>query len=122
MRALSPPALTDGSELPPRTVRALESLDDRALDPAIVAGELDQWRELVALPTAVLSAPHNDWAEFVGPSARATLEEAVRALNRRDGAYLRAELRRLDAEFARKTSNNPLADPSLPWWARRFWH
>lgn len=88
----------------------------------MVADELRTWRMVVHLPTAVLSAPHNDWTEFIGPTARGLLHDADRALNRRDGAPLRTELTRLDAEFERKTSHNPFADPALPWWARRWWH
>lgn len=104
------------------TAEALSWLDDPDLDPVAVAEELQTWRVLVHLPTSVLAAPHNDWTEFIGPRSRSILDAAERALNRPDGAPLRAELARLDAEFARKTSNNPFADPSLPWWARRWWH
>jgi hypothetical protein len=85
-----------------------------------VAQELQEWRTLVRLPASTLSSPHNDWVQFIGPFARSSLEAAVQALNRRDGAPLRAELARLDAEFERKTSHNPLADPNLPWWSRRW--
>ena len=104
------------------TAEALVALDDPDLDPVTVADELQTWRDLVHLPTSVLWAPHNDWVEFIGPTARAVLDAADRALNRRDGAPLRAELARLDREFAGKTSHNPFTDPSLPWWARRWWH
>ena len=114
------PSTTRG--LPAFTAEALDRLDDPALTSHGVALELEEWRRLVDLPEAVLSAPHNDWTEFVGPSARAVLDDAVRALGRRDGAPLRAELARLDERFRRKTSNNPFADPALPWWARRWWH
>ncbi|GAB2587645.1 hypothetical protein [Microlunatus antarcticus] len=123
LRALPPsvpPSTTRG--LPTRTAESLDWLDDPALTSKDVALELDEWRHVVSLPEAVLSAPHNDWAEFVGPSARAALDDAVRALGRREGAPLRAELARLDERFRRKTSNNPFADPALPWWARRWWH
>ncbi len=88
----------------------------------MVAEELRTWRTVVRLPRSVLWAPHNDWTEFIGPLARSVLHAADEALSRRDGAPLRAELARLDAEFARKTSPNPFADPTLPWWARRWWH
>lgn len=88
----------------------------------MVADELRTWQTVVSLPESVLSAPHNDWTEFIGPTARSVLDAADEALSRRDGAPFRAELARLDAEFARKTSANPFADPSLPWWARRWWH
>lgn len=108
--------------LPVATAEALDRLGDPGLDPLTVADELETWRSVVHLPVSVLWAPHNDWTEFIGPSARAVLESAVQALNRRDGAPLRNELARLDAEFARKTSPNPRADPTLPWWARRWWH
>jgi len=87
-----------------------------------VADELQRWREVVQLPTSTLTAPHNDWVEFIGPSARSVLEAAVDALNLRASAPLRAELARLDPEFERKTSHNPLADPKLPWWSRRWAH
>lgn len=108
--------------LPAVTAEALGRLDDPELDPSMVADELETWRTVVRLPASVLSAPHNDWTEFIGPSARSVLESAVQALNRHDGASLRNELAKLDAEFERKTSPNPFADQSLPWWARRWWH
>lgn len=104
------------------TAEALVALDDPDLDPVTVAEELQTWRYLVHLPTSVLWAPHNDWVEFIGPAARSVLDAADQALNRRDGTPLRAELVRLDREFARKTSHNPFTDSSLPWWARRWWH
>ena len=108
--------------LPTSTAEALAALDEAGLDPITVADELQTWRMVVILPTSVLWAPHNDWTEFIGPSARSVLEAADNALGRRAGAPLRAELARLDADFARKTSPSPFADPSLPWWARRWWH
>lgn len=104
------------------TAEALERLDLPGLDPLSVADELQTWRRLVHLSASTLSAPHNDWAEFIGPMTRGVLEEADRVLNRRDGGPLRAELARLDAEFERKTRPNPFADPDLPWWARRWTH
>ena len=88
----------------------------------MIADELQTWRRVAHLPESVLAAPHNDWTEFIGPMARSTLGAAEEALNRHDGATLRAELARLDAEFARKTIHNPSADPSLPWWGRRWSH
>lgn len=109
-------------DLPAITAQALDRLGQPGLDPSTVADELQAWRTLVQLPTSTLSAPHNDWTEFIGPAARTVLADAVQALNRRDGAPLRAELARLDSEFERKTSHNPLADPSLPWWSRRWSH
>jgi predicted short-subunit dehydrogenase-like oxidoreductase (DUF2520 family) len=71
------------------------------------------------MPRAALGGDNNDWVQFVGPLARNTLEEAMRALNRRQRAALRREVARLDALFAQKTLNDPLADLSLPWWFRR---
>jgi len=124
LRRQTAPFLTDGRELglPGGTAQALERLGEPGLDPVTVAVDLQVWRELVGLPRATLSAPHNDWAELVGPGVRAVLADAVQALDRRDGAPLRAELARLDALFERKTSPNPLADPTLPWWSRRWSH
>ena len=104
------------------TMAALDRLDDPDLTPVAVALELQVWGTVVHLPVAVLSGPHNDWTEFVGPDARGVLEDALQALDRRHGAPLRAEVARLDDAFERKTSNNPFADPTLPWWARRWWH
>lgn len=104
------------------TVEALDLLGEPGLDAFTVATELRAWREVVRLPRSTLSAPHNDWTEFIGPSARAVLAEALQSLNRRDGASLRTEVFRLDSEFERKTSHNPLADPALPWWSRRWSH
>lgn len=86
----------------------------------MVAEELRAWREVVQLPASTLAAPFNDWTQFIGPFARGLLEDAVSALNRRDGAPLRDELARLDAEYERKTAPNPFADPALPAWARRW--
>lgn len=108
--------------LPVITAHALNRLEQPGLEPETVAIELQAWRHLVHLPTSTLSAPHNDWVEFIGPSPRAVLADAVQALNWRDGAPLRAELATLDSEFERKTSHDPLADPSLPWWSRRWSH
>jgi hypothetical protein len=124
LRRQSAPHPDDGREhgLPGATAQALERLAEPGLDPRTVAVELQVWRDVVSLPRATLSAPHNDWTEFVGPGARAVLADAVQALDRRDGAPLRAELARLDALFERKTSPNPLADPTLPWWSRRWSH
>lgn len=108
--------------LPAATAEALAALDEPGLEPAAVADELRTWQKVVSLPESVLSAPHNDWVEFIGPMARSVLDAADHALSRRAGAPFRAQLARLDAEFARKTSANPFADPALPWWARRWWH
>jgi len=115
-----PPTTARG--LPSATAAALDRLDVGELTSSSVALELETWRQVVSLPVAVLSAPHNDWTELIGPGARRVLEDAVQALDRRHGAPLRAELARLDACLERKTSNNPFADPTQPWWARRWWH
>ena len=130
--------------LPLLAAQALDRLGEPGLVPEAVATELKVWRDLVHLPASTLSQPHNDWTELcerqrvelsggcggssalrtelVGPSAREVLAEAVQALGRRDGAPLRAELARLDAELEHKTSHNPLTDPTLPWWSRRWSH
>ena len=120
--APSPTRPTTTRGVPDVTAHALDRLDDDPLTSAAVVLALDEWRQVVALPESLLRAPHNDWTEFIGPSARAVLEDAVRALPRRAAGPLRAELARLDARFEAKTSQNPFADPSLPWWARRWWH
>lgn len=114
--------LAEERGLPAVTAEALAALDEPGLDPVTVAEELHTWRTVVSLPESVLWAPHNDWTEFIGPAARSVLEAADQALSRRDGAPFRSQLARLDAEFSRKTSANPFADPTLPWWARRWWH
>ncbi|WP_375424794.1 hypothetical protein [uncultured Friedmanniella sp.] len=108
--------------LPAVTAQALARLGQPGLEPETVALELQAWRDVVRQPVSILSGPLNDWIEFIGPSARAVLDEADQALNRRDGAPLRRELARLDAEFERKTRHNPLSDPRLPWWSRRWSH
>jgi hypothetical protein len=74
------------------------------------------------MPRSALSRAHSDWTEFIGPFARELLECAVQALTRRHAAPLKAEIERLDRQFEAKTLNNPRADPTLPWWARRWWH
>jgi hypothetical protein len=84
-----------------------------------VADELQDWRDVVHQSASTLSAPHNDWIEFSGPSARAVLEAADQALKRLTSAAARA-VSLLDAEFERKTSANPFADPALPWWQCRW--
>lgn len=123
LRAATPPTrATTARGLPDRTAHALDRLDDPHPTSAEVAHALQEWAEVVGQPQRVLSAPHNDWAELIGPSAREVLEDAVQALGRRAARPLRAELARLDADFERKTSHNPFADPSRPWWARRWWH
>lgn len=71
------------------------------------------------MPRSVLRTDNNDWVQLVGPLARNTLEEAMCALNGRRCAAIHDEVAQLDALFARKTLNDPLADPSLPWWSRR---
>lgn len=96
------------------TADALDRLGQPGLDPLTVADELQRWREVVQLPMSTLAAPHNDWVEFIGPSARSVLDDAVQALNWRAGAPLRAELARLDPQFERKTSHNPLAVGAAP--------
>jgi len=122
LRAATPPTrATTARGLPGRTAHALDRLDNPHLSSAEVADALREWAEVVGQPQRVLSAPYNDWAEFIGPSARAVLEDAVQVLGRA-GRPLRAELARLDADFERKTSHNPFADPLRPWWARRWCH
>ncbi|GAA1206973.1 hypothetical protein [Pseudonocardia alaniniphila] len=71
------------------------------------------------MPRSALCRANNDWVRFVGPLARTTLEEAMLALNRRQRAALRREVAPLDVLFEQKTLNDPLANPSLPWWSRR---
>lgn len=105
--------------LPGVTAEALEGLGLPELDPLTVAAELATWRQVADLPASVLTAPHNDWVELIGPSARSSLEAAAEVLSRREGAPLRAELARLDAQFLRKTSHDPGSDPELDWWWRR---
>ena len=123
MRASTPPQRTTTLRgLPDRTAHALDRLDSSSLSSAAVADALREWADVVGRPGSVLSAPHNDWAELIGPSAREVLEHAVHALARHPARPLRAEVARLDEEFERKTSHNPFADPSRPWWARRWWH
>ncbi|WP_344869073.1 hypothetical protein [Amycolatopsis ultiminotia] len=82
---------------------------------------LEIWQRVASLPRAELSAPHNDWTEFIGPMARDDLERAVRALPRKQAAPLRAVVERADEMFRAKTLHNPRIDPSRPWWARRWW-
>lgn len=101
------------------TSRALDRLGRRLLTSRSIRTELVTWREVAHKPRSALGADDNDWIRFVGPLARNTLEEAVRALNRHQRAPLRREVARLDAVFEEKTLNDPLADQSLPWWSRR---
>jgi hypothetical protein len=102
------------------TSRALDRLDRPRLTSLEVNGELISWRRVAHLPRSALGRENNDWVQFVGPLARDALEQAIRALPRRRRAPLRRRVARLDALFEAKTLNNPLADPSLPWWSRRW--
>jgi len=103
------------------TSRALDRLARPEVSSARVRRALEAWRRTASLPRAVLSAPHNDWTEFIGPMARDELERALLALPRRRAAPLRAVVERADKEFRAKTLHNPRADSSRPWWARRWW-
>lgn len=106
--------------VPISTSRALDRLDRPRLTSLEINAELLTWRRVAQKPRAVLAREGNDWIHFVGPLARDTLERAMRALPRRQRAPLRRRVARLDALFAGKTVNNPQADPSLPWWSRRW--
>jgi hypothetical protein len=105
--------------VPMSTSRALDRLDRPRLTSLEINGELISWRRVAHMPRAALGREYNDWIQFVGPPARDALEQAMRALARRQRAPLRRRVARLDALFEGKTFNNPLADPSLPWWYRR---
>ena len=122
LRPAPPAPRTTTRGLPAYTAEALDRLEVADLSAVSVRVSLEEWVTVVGQPRRVLSAPHNDWTEFIGPSARETLEEALQALPLRAARPLRAEVSRLDAVFERKTSQNPFADPSRPWWARRWWH
>jgi len=93
----------------------------RSIDPSSLV-DLSSIDAAASLPRARLSGPHNDWTEFIGPMARDELERALSALPRRQAAALRAMVERADEAFWAKTLNNPRADRSRPWWARRWWH
>lgn len=113
---------TTGRGLPATTAHALDRLGRQELASDRVAASLATWQRVASSPRAALTAPNSDLTEFIGPIARRHLEQALQALSRGQAGPLRAEVRRLDEEFESKTLNNPRADPSLPWWARRWWH
>ncbi|WP_459027799.1 hypothetical protein [Pseudonocardia sp. DLS-67] len=106
--------------VPISTSRALDRLDRPRLTSLAINDELIVWGRVAQKPRAVLAREGNDWIRFVGPLARDPLEQAIRALPRRQRAPLRRRVARLDALFEEKTLNNPLADPALPWWSRRW--
>jgi hypothetical protein len=92
------------------TSHALDRLDRPTINSEQVGQALATWQHVAHLPRDVLSGPHNDWTDFIGPTARAQLEQALHALSQRQAAEtLRA-----------KTLNNPTAEPSQPWWAKRW--
>jgi hypothetical protein len=101
------------------TSRAVDRLGRRRMSSASINGALATWRSVVHKPRSALHGDNNDWTEFIGPMARGELEDAIHALGRRQRAPLRREVARLDAVYEQKTLNDPRADPSLPWWARR---
>jgi hypothetical protein len=104
------------------TSRALDRLGRPEVSSQNVKWALATWQTVAGKPRATLSAAHNDWAEHIGPPARDQLEMALRALNRRQAAPLGRAVGRADDAFRVKTLNNPRADQSRPWWARRWWH
>lgn len=106
--------------VPISTSRALDRLDRPRLTSLEINAELLGWHRVAHKSRAALARESNDWIHFVGPMARDRLEQAMRALTRRQRAPLRRRVARLDALFEGKTVNNPLADPSLPWWSRRW--
>lgn len=78
------------------------------------------WQRVASLPRANLAQPYSDWTYYIGPEARSTLENAVRALSPRQAAALRERIERADVAYCAKTLNNPWADPAQPWWSRRW--
>ncbi|WP_298799453.1 hypothetical protein [uncultured Pseudonocardia sp.] len=108
--------------VPLATTRALDRLDRPEISSLRVIQALETCQRTASLPAATLSAPYNDWTELIGPMARDELERALRALPTRQAAALRVLVARADAAFRVKTLNNPRADPSQPWWARRWSH
>jgi hypothetical protein len=108
--------------VPMATSRALDRLARPEVSSPRVRDALVAWQRVASLSRADLGAPHNDWTEFVGPMIRGELEQALLALPRRHAALLRAVVDPADDEFRAKTLNNPKADPSRPWWERRWWH
>lgn len=116
-----PATAVPAAGVPATTLHALDRLGRPDLRSGRVAASLATWRRVASKPRSELSSSHNDWTEFIGPFARDHLERALRALGRRHAAPLRAEVEQLDRSFEAKTLNNPRADPSLPWWARRWW-
>jgi hypothetical protein len=105
--------------VPTATSRAIERLGRSGISSARVNAALATWRAVVRKPRSALHRDNNDWTELIGPMARRELEDAIHALGRRQRAPLRREVARLDALYEQKTLNDPRADPSLPWWARR---
>jgi len=120
--AAAQPATTVIPGVPLATSRALDRLARLEVSSARMKRALEAWQRIASLPRAALSTSHNDWTEFIGPMAREELERALLALSRRQAAPLRVVVERADDEFRSKTLHNPRADPSRPWWARRWWH
>ncbi len=117
-RAQSRGLVTPG--VPEATGYALDRLDRSDIDSARLAEAVRAWQFTASLPRAQLTAPNNDWALYIGPNARNELELALHVLPRRKAATLRTVVEQADETFRSRTLNNPLADPSLPWWARRW--
>lgn len=120
--AVGRPATRAIPGVPLATALALDRLDRSEISSLRVNQALETWKRTAALPEAVLSAPHSDWTEFIGPTARDELERALQALPTRQAAALRVLIARADDAFREKTLNNPTADPLQPWWARRWSH
>jgi len=106
--------------VPRATSYALDRPDRPEISSEQVKQALESWQHTASLPRAELAAPYNDWALYIGSSARNELERALRALPRRQAAALRAEVEQSDEIFWAKTLNNPLTDPTEPWWGRRW--
>jgi hypothetical protein len=102
------------------TSYALDRLSRPEVSSEQVEQALEDWQRTASLSRARLAQPCNDWLLYIGPSARNQLEYALRALSRRQGAALRALVERTDEILCAKTFNNPLADPTQPWWGRRW--
>jgi hypothetical protein len=102
------------------TSHALDRLDRPTINSEQVGQALATWQHVAHLPRDVLSGPHNDWTDFIGPTARAQLEQALHALSQRQAASLRTLVERADETLRAKTLNNPTAEPSQPWWAKRW--
>jgi len=108
--------------VPRSTSRALDQLGRPEICSHQVKVALRNWRWFTRIPLGPPTWERDPYEDEVGFTARATLEAAIWALNRREAKPLRDLVDRVDAAFYAATVNDPFTALARPWWERRQWH